>query len=237
MRSTPRALLILTLSGTLALASCTVTIGDPERTGASPAPAGSSPSSADEPVAPDAKGMIAAPGRLAVVGADGTLSTMRPDGSGRTEMPQADGRAVQPAWSPQGDRLAWVVQLTSGTGVGGSSFDPAFGVVRKLSTGLQHLAGSKSGAFVDGALATSVSLLEVPALAIDQGRNLYLAETFSGHRVRRVDATGRINAFIGTGTSGTLGDYGHMGSARLVWLPPTWGRGRRRHRSTPTPRC
>jgi hypothetical protein len=120
MRSTPRALLILTLSGTLALASCTVTIGDPERTGASPAPAGSSPSSADEPVAPDAKGMIAAPGRLAVVGADGTLSTMRPDGAGRTEMPQADGRAVQPAWSPQGDRLAWVVQLTSGTGVGGA---------------------------------------------------------------------------------------------------------------------
>ena len=121
MRSTPRALTgILTLSGALAMAACTISIGDRDRTGAPPPSAGAPPSSADEPASPDAAGRISAPGRLAVVDADGSLSTMRADGSGRSEMPDADGRAVQPAWSPDGDRLAWVVQLTSETGVGGA---------------------------------------------------------------------------------------------------------------------
>jgi hypothetical protein len=101
-----------------ALAACSITIGERREdpvAGASPlspTPDAESPSGAPP--------TIDAPGRLAVVGADGRLATMRPDGSGLVEMPALGGPALQPAWSPTGDRLAWVVQRTSDTGVGGA---------------------------------------------------------------------------------------------------------------------
>jgi hypothetical protein len=100
----------------LALASCSVTIG--ERREPRPTPAGAPSSPTADPT--DQPAVTAAPGRLAVVGVDGRLATMEPDGSDLVEMPDLGGPALQPAWSPTGDRLAWVVQRTSDTGVGGA---------------------------------------------------------------------------------------------------------------------
>jgi hypothetical protein len=107
-----RTLLIVVATS---LAACTITLG--EREPSSRAPQESPPTTA---LPSPAAGIVSAPGRLAVVDALGSLSTMRADGSDRIEMPGADGRAMQPAWSPRGDRLAWVVQRTTETGVGGA---------------------------------------------------------------------------------------------------------------------
>src|SRR5829696_6885711 len=105
----------LTVAGlcavTFALAACSITIGErPEDPVAAASQVSPTPDTETQSDAPPA---IAAPGRLAVVGADGRLSTMRPDGSGLVQMPALGGPALQPAWSPAGDRLAWVVQRTS----------------------------------------------------------------------------------------------------------------------------
>ena len=63
---------------------------------------------------------ISAPGRLAIVGPDGSLVTMRADGSDRVDVSQDAGPSSQPTWSPDGDRLAWVVQVTSESGFSGA---------------------------------------------------------------------------------------------------------------------
>lgn len=108
-------------AASLALGACTITLGSPDgetasgSTGASGSSGGPSAAASPPPAA-----AISAPGRLAVVGGDGSLSTMRPDGSDLVTM-DVDGVAVQPSWSPDGRRLAWVVQRTSADGgVGGS---------------------------------------------------------------------------------------------------------------------
>jgi hypothetical protein len=102
----------------LALAACSITVGGSDEPRATPVdgPASPTPDPTDAPPT----GTVAAPGRLAVVGIDGRLATMQPDGSGRVDMPALGGPALQPTWSPSGDRLAWVVQRTSDTGVGGA---------------------------------------------------------------------------------------------------------------------
>jgi Tol biopolymer transport system component len=114
-----RARIGMLLAVVVAVAGCEFTFGERQ---ASEGP-GSIPSASATPSPVDDEGPatdISAPGRLAVVGADGSLSTMRPDGSDPVTM-DVEGIAVQPSWSPDGRRLAWVVQRTSeGGGVGGS---------------------------------------------------------------------------------------------------------------------
>jgi hypothetical protein len=104
----------------MVVAACSITVGGPRE---SPVPASTTPgagaSASTEPT-PAAADEISAPGRLAVVGVDGSLYTSRANGSDRVDMDVGGGRAVQPAWSPRGDRLAWVIQRVSDTGVGGA---------------------------------------------------------------------------------------------------------------------
>ena len=92
-----------------ALAGCTITLGEPSE-GPPRSPAVEAPS---ETLDPTPGGLsISAPGRLAVLEADGSLYTTEADGSDRSDLitsPGAELTALQPAWSPDGDRLAWVI--------------------------------------------------------------------------------------------------------------------------------
>ena len=99
----------------LVMSACTISFGEPSTT-TTPEPAGPSAPETDAPTI-DA---VSAPGRLAVIAADGSLYTVRSDGSDRVDMTAGGGLAQQPAWSPDGARLAWVVQETNTSGVSGS---------------------------------------------------------------------------------------------------------------------
>ena len=83
------------------------------------------------------------------------------------------------------------------------------GVITTVAgTGLEGYAG-------DGGLATQADL-DVPlGLALDSLDNLYFADS-GNHRVRKVDAGGRITTVAGNGTSGYSGDGGSAAGAELA---------------------
>ena len=72
-----------------------------------------------------------------------------------------------------------------------------------------------AGGFIgDGNTATSASMVLPQGIAFDQSGNLYVVE-YSGHRVRKIDTTGKITTVAGTGVSGYSGDGGPATSAQL----------------------
>ncbi len=106
---------VVALAGSIG--ACTLTFGEPRST---QNPATSRPPAPGSPDDATAAAPISAPGRLAIVGPGGSLVTMRADGSDRVDVSQDAGPSSQPTWSPEGDRLAWVVQVTSDDGVSGA---------------------------------------------------------------------------------------------------------------------
>ncbi|MGH7596736.1 MAG: FlgD immunoglobulin-like domain containing protein [bacterium] len=66
----------------------------------------------------------------------------------------------------------------------------------------------------DGGPATAATINSPRDVYIDGAGNLYIADFFN-HRVRKVDASGIITTFTGTGTAGFSGDGGPAISARL----------------------
>ena len=62
--------------------------------------------------------------------------------------------------------------------------------------------------------ATEAQLNRPVGLAVDSVGNVYVAER-DGHRVRKIDPSGLITTFAGTGESGTSGDDGPAIEARL----------------------
>lgn len=70
----------------------------------------------------------------------------------------------------------------------------------------------------DNIPATQASLQGPVGLAFDSANNLYIADA-SGSRVRKVDPSGIITTFAGTGEAGNSGDGGPATEARLV----PWG--------------
>ena len=65
-------------------------------------------------------------------------------------------------------------------------------------------------------VATTVGLTNPGGVATDRHGNVYLADS-SGHRIRRVDATGAITTIAGNGTPGFSGDGGPATSAQLTF--------------------
>lgn len=72
-------------------------------------------------------------------------------------------------------------------------------------------AGSSTG---DGGPATLATIAGPWALTLDSAGNLYIAE-YDGNRIRKIDSSGNISTFVGTGTSGYSGDGGPAASAQL----------------------
>lgn len=95
--------------------------------------------------------------------------------------------------------------------------DWAYGTVRKVSSDgiIKIVAGGGAGAMVDGAPATSVSLLHPAGLAVDRSGNLFISDT-GNNSIREVSPTGIITTIAGTGSSGFSGDGGAATAATFA---------------------
>ena len=69
----------------------------------------------------------------------------------------------------------------------------------------------------DGGLATAARLSEPTGVAVDSSGNLYITD-MANLRVRKVDTSGTITTFAGTGTGGFSGDRGPAAAAQ-IWNP------------------
>lgn len=87
--------------------------------------------------------------------------------------------------------------------------DQAGRIITIAGTGERDSAG-------DGGPAVEAQLLGPNAVALDASGNLYIAET-PGHRVRKIEVTGRISTVAGTGVAGSEGDGGPAVEAQLNW--------------------
>ncbi len=89
--------------------------------------------------------------------------------------------------------------------------------IRKINSSgiISTFAGNGIAGFMgDGGLAINASLSNSFGLAIDSIGNIYIADT-GNNRVRKVDTTGIITTFAGTGTNGYSGDGGLAINASL----------------------
>lgn len=90
--------------------------------------------------------------------------------------------------------------------------------VRRVDLGsgvITTLAGDGAGAFAgDGGPAISASLNEPTGVAVDASGNIFIVDR-RNDRLRRVDATGTITTFAGTGVQSSTGDGGPATSATL----------------------
>ncbi len=89
--------------------------------------------------------------------------------------------------------------------------------VRKVAVDgtITTFAGSTgAGSTGDGGPATAARLRAPMGVAVDKAGNVYIADTFN-NRIRRVDGSGRISAFAGTGQCCSSGDNGPAANARL----------------------
>ncbi len=95
--------------------------------------------------------------------------------------------------------------------------DPAHHRVRKVAPdgSVSTVAGTGDAGYSgDGKLATEAKLDEPRGIAVDEARNLYVADEFS-NVIRKVDAEGIIMTFAGTGERGFAGDGGPAIDAKL----------------------
>ncbi len=89
--------------------------------------------------------------------------------------------------------------------------------VRKINTSgiISTIAGTTTGGYSgDGGQATIAQLTSPHGVAIDKAGNVYIADA-GNHRIRKVNTSGVISTYAGTGTSGYSGDGGAATSAQL----------------------
>jgi|DewCreStandDraft_4_1066084.scaffolds.fasta_scaffold06561_5 sugar lactone lactonase YvrE len=89
--------------------------------------------------------------------------------------------------------------------------------IRKVSTEgvISTVAGTGARGYSgDGGPATEAALDTPQGIALDAAGTLYIADT-GNHRVRRVDAEGRITTIAGNGEDGSAGDGGPAVEAQL----------------------
>ncbi len=89
--------------------------------------------------------------------------------------------------------------------------------IRKVSTSglITTVAGTGSCCYAgDGGAATSAYLSSPYAVAVDASGNLYIGDT-NNYRIRKVNTSGIISTYAGTGTSGYSGDGGAATSAQI----------------------
>ena len=108
---------------------------------------------------------------------------------------------------------------------GGIAFDSAGNLyiadsennrIRKVDVNgvITTVAGGGTSGLGDGGPATKAELFIPSDVALDAAGNLYIADSYNGGRIRRVDVSGVITTVAGGGTSG-LGDGGPATNAGL----------------------
>jgi uncharacterized protein (TIGR03437 family) len=150
--------------------------------------------------------------RIRMVSPEGIVTTVAGDGSSGFS---GDG---EPATSAQLSRPQGVA-----VDAGGNLYvaDTGNSRIRKVSASgtITTVAGAGSSGFSgDGGPATSAQLDGPQGLAVDQGGNLYIADT-ANHRIRKVTPSGIITTVAGDGISGFSGqgDGGPATKASLVY--------------------
>ena len=91
--------------------------------------------------------------------------------------------------------------------------------VRKVSVDgvITRFAGTgRAGYSGDGGLAARARLGNPAGVAADEAGNVYVADSWN-HRIRKVDASGVISTFAGTGQRADGGDGGPAGAAHLAY--------------------
>jgi sugar lactone lactonase YvrE len=93
-------------------------------------------------------------------------------------------------------------------GTAGFYINPGAGIITTV-------AGDGASGFAgDGSAATSASLGYPSGVVVDSLGNLYIADSYNA-RIRKVNPSGIISTFAGTGTSGYSGDGGQAVNAKL----------------------
>ncbi|MBX2906840.1 MAG: Ig-like domain-containing protein [Taibaiella sp.] len=94
--------------------------------------------------------------------------------------------------------------------------------VRKIDTAgvITRFAGTHAGGYNgDGIAATAAKLNNPRGLAVDAGGNVYISDCWN-NRIRKVDPSGQISTFAGTGVKGYSGDGGPATDAQIFG---SWG--------------
>jgi sugar lactone lactonase YvrE len=94
-------------------------------------------------------------------------------------------------------------------------------VIRKVSNGtITTLAGTGSPGYSgDGSIATDAKLSYPQAITVDSESNVYFVDG-SNNVIRKVDASGIITTYVGTGAVGYTGDGG---PATQATISDPWG--------------
>ncbi|HEX8517110.1 MAG TPA: hypothetical protein VF868_13015 [Bacteroidia bacterium] len=96
--------------------------------------------------------------------------------------------------------------------------DTGNNMIRKISTSgiITRIAGlpGPAGFSGDGGLATSAKLNFPIGIAVDTAGNVYIGDA-NNNRVRKIDVSGIITTYAGTGVAGAAGDGGFATSAQL----------------------
>ena len=91
-------------------------------------------------------------------------------------------------------------------------------MVTASSGNISTIAGNGSPGYAgDNDAATSASIADVHGIAVDPSGNVYIADT-GNNRVRKIDTSGKITTFAGSGTRGYSGD-GAAATAAALWFP------------------
>lgn len=135
----------------------------------------------------------------------GIISTVA--GTGRTSQSGSGGLATAadavPGWLAFGADRSLYFSDDGSTGAGHAR-------VRRVAPNgvITTVAGTGVAGFNgDGGPAINAQFRNVAGLAIDGGGNLFIAES-GGHRIRKVDTSGNVTTYAGTGTAGSGGDGG-----------------------------